>query len=286
MNACYPTGSYDSTELSDSEYRQLPYINASLIKQAIASTKYLEAYLSKDSDESPALVLGSAFHMTMLEPHLFDETFVLGPKVDRRTKVGKAAWAEFIEHHGNKKVLTGADMLRIEGMKQAIASHDEATDLLYPKHQAAYEKVMIYNPDEALTTDGLTTSAMKGKLDVVDFGRGFVVDIKTTQDASPDSVGRTIERFGYDIQAAFYSNLYREVVGENPTFWFVFVEKEPPHGVLVCRLDDDWLEYGAARMKRGINAVDDYRMFGTRDYNNSKGLVLECPAYISARKKG
>ena len=43
----------------------------------------------KDMVQTPALLEGRVQHTVFLEHHKFDEEFVIQPKFDRRTKVGK-----------------------------------------------------------------------------------------------------------------------------------------------------------------------------------------------------
>lgn len=64
-------------------------------------------------------------------------------------------------------------------------------------------------------------------------------DLKTTTDANPEGLARTITNYGYDVQARFYLDAWRAATGESRRFRFIFVEKEPPHAVSVVELLDD-----------------------------------------------
>ena len=48
-------------------------------------------------NNSPALLEGRVQHTVFLEHHKFFDEFAIEPAVDRRTKVGKAEYAEWLE---------------------------------------------------------------------------------------------------------------------------------------------------------------------------------------------
>jgi hypothetical protein len=63
-----------------------------------------------------------------------------------------------------------------------------------------------------------------------------VVDIKTAQSASPGAFGRAVGDYGYDLQAAIYSDVYDCGV------IFCVVESTPPHGCALYELEADVVE--------------------------------------------
>lgn len=75
-------------------------------------------------------------------------------------------------------------------------------------------------------------------------------DIKTTMDASPQAVTRSIMAYGYDIQAAHYTDVWRAATGEDRQFRFVFVEKEAPHECCVVQLGGDSMVMARKRTAR------------------------------------
>lgn len=64
-------------------------------------------------------------------------------------------------------------------------------------------------------------------------------DLKTTTDASPDAVIRSVTAWGYDIQACHYLRVWEAATGEKRRFRFIFVEKEPPFEVSAVELLND-----------------------------------------------
>lgn len=67
--------------------------------------------------------------------------------------------------------------------------------------------------------------------------RPLAVDYKSCADASPGGFTKAIGNYGYHIQAEWYRDGYRALIGEWPEFWFIAQEKEPPYLVGAYRID-------------------------------------------------
>jgi hypothetical protein len=83
--------------------------------------------------------------------------------------------------------------------------------------------------------------------------RPVMIDLKTCEDASPEAVRRAVENYGYDMQAAHYTETWRAATGEERDMLFVFVEKAAPHEVAVVHLlneaghTGDWFQDARAK---------------------------------------
>jgi hypothetical protein len=77
-------------------------------------------------------------------------------------------------------------------------------------------------------------------------------DLKSTTDASPETLAKTIASYGYDLQAAHYLAVWKAATGEDRKFRFIFVEKAAPYGVSVAELyrkpgdEADWFDHADA----------------------------------------
>jgi hypothetical protein len=116
-------GIYVSRELSNEEYHAdtsaISKSGLDLVHRSPAH--YYAAKLDPDrpaeKKDTPALRFGRAFHTLVLEPDLFFQEYaVLPEKVDRRTKAGKEAWAEFEAELGGREALTAEDGQRLGAM--------------------------------------------------------------------------------------------------------------------------------------------------------------------------
>jgi len=108
-------------------------------------------------------------------------------------------------------------------------------------------------------------------------------DWKTTQDISPRAIERTIVKFGYHIQAAFYLRglvaclpAYRRRVSFN----FVFVETEPPYAVRRVVLSPAFLAIGDKACRDAINQWQSAIKRNAWTVTHADTLELEPPAYL------
>lgn len=197
----------------------------------------------KPEAPTPAMVLGSALHSRVLEPEKFPGEYVRAPDVDRRTKDGKAAWAE-LEASG-ATVLSAADWSLCSGMADAVRSHLAADRLL---SRAGGAELSLF------WTDQRTGLECKCRPDYLT-DDGWIVDLKTTEDASPSGFAKSALNFRYHVQAAWYLRGVRQSGGEPRGFVFIAVEKKPPHAVAVYLADDDMVRLGLAEADRCLNRL-------------------------------
>ncbi|HBT01620.1 MAG TPA: hypothetical protein DEB47_17590 [Citreicella sp.] len=101
---------------------------------------------------------------------------------------------------------------------------------------------------------------VRARFDNAPKGKPYLLDLKTTADASPDGCIRAVAEYGLDLQAAFYLDTWHAATGERRKMRFVFVEKAPPYEVGVIELharpgdEADWMDdaYGKAACARAL----------------------------------
>jgi len=193
---------------------------------------------------TPAMILGTAVHSLVLGA---------GQKVvpvDERywsTNAAKAAKAE-AEAAGHLPLLR-AEYDRAHAMADAVQSHEVAGRLFSPARGKA-EQALVWRDAET----GVMCRAMVDHMPhLPTVGIHILVDLKTTTEAGPRAVGKTVANFGYHQQAAFYLDGYRALgLARDPAFLFVFVEKDEPHEVAVYELDQPALAIGAELNRRAV----------------------------------
>ena len=99
--------------------------------------------------QTDAMVMGSAFHKLVLEPDGYSDEFVVCPTVDRRTKVGKEAWALFQNEAAGKTVLMEWMHDQVSAMAEAVKAHPMARFLTTDGEV----ETSIYYKDEAELLD-------------------------------------------------------------------------------------------------------------------------------------
>jgi exodeoxyribonuclease VIII len=167
--------------------------------------------------------MGHAVHCLALEPEKFDERFAVAPKVDRRTTAGKVAWAEYLADCEGKTILDEQDHADAVACVQALNNHPEFAAIMAQPRRVEVE----YQFD-------LFGHRFKARLDCVIDSMRLILDIKTTDDASPHKWQWSAVDYGYHRQAFIYqganelSHANKKPVRESYRFIFAVVEKPKP----------------------------------------------------------
>lgn len=166
--------------------------------------------------ESDAFAMGHAVHCLALEPESFSDRFFVLPKIDRRTKEGKAAYAEIQEASKSKTLLDGDDYADAIACVQALNNHAEfATIMSQPKRVEVPFEFDLFG------------HRFKAKPDCIVDSMRLIVDIKTTDDASPHKWQWSAVDYGYHRQNWIYREALSET-GHDYRFIFAVVEKPRP----------------------------------------------------------
>lgn len=217
-----------------SEYLAVDALSASGIKNILKSPLHFQTRKTAPREETPALILGSAVHCAVLEPYAFGQRYIEAPAIDRRTTAGKEAWRA-LEASG-KEVLSASEYWQTMDMSAAIFAHPTASELL----KEGRPEVSCFSELECVPA--------KCRVDWLR-DDGIVVDLKTTDDASPSGFRRSVAKYGYHIQAAWYLDVLQSLGVAAHTFVFVAVEKSAPYGIGIYELDDDAIELGRERYR-------------------------------------
>ncbi|MBC96427.1 MAG: hypothetical protein CME63_01650 [Halobacteriovoraceae bacterium] len=231
--------------MSNSEYHSNEAIGSTLLK-GIHSKTVLHA-INKKFEETPSLILGSATHAAILEPETFKKEYAVAPKVDRRTKEGKAMWASFVAESNGKTVLTEDQSLVVDSISHSVLSHPVA------------KKVLTGGESESsyFAQDEKTGLMLKCRPDYVN--GGALIDLKTTRDASFEGFSKQIGQLGYHLQAAFYLDVFNKANGTDfKDFFFVAVENVAPYGVAVYQLDEAHIDAGRAAYRAALDQYAEY----------------------------
>lgn len=239
LQPCYLAG------ISDTDYHaDRSRVSSSSLKTLVArSPAHARADLDTPRHDTPALALGRAVHARLLEPESFPERYAVAPQVDRRTKAGRQAWADFAAAHPGAVLLSDADAAVIDGIAASVARHRLASAAL----QGGEAELSGFFDDPE------TGALCRIRPDYLRAADSIMVDVKTAIEASPGAFQRAINSFGYHIQAAFYSMGHERITGEPLSdFLFLAVEKTPPYAVGLYRIDDDALAAGRQQMRRAL----------------------------------
>ena len=225
----------------DNYYEDKSHITNSMLGWLNESPAYFKSQIESQSTSTEPMIFGSAFHCKVLEPEKFDDLYYIIPKIDKRTKAGKEAFAEHLLNAGNKIILTTEQYSKILGMEEAV-NNNETMKELFSCNKAVKESVNVWT--ESIRDDNDETHIIKCK-SLIDLRRDaddLVVDLKTT--ASVKAFTSSIKKFGYDRQAAYYLRglIANKLVSPNARFVFGVVEKQPPFEIAMFELDASVME--------------------------------------------
>jgi len=218
--------------LPNAEYHAHPAISKSGLDRINQSPAHYRSWLTEPRKETPALALGSAAHAYILERDSFFDRYAVSPDgIDRRTKDGKAAWAEFETQSAGKTVIKIEDLQQITAMAGRVWWHQSARELLSEGRAEVSVFGNLWGVDVKCRPDWLRED-------------GIVVDLKTTDDASPDAFPSSVAKWRYHVQAALYQDILALLGIKIKAFVFIAVEKNPPYAVGVYELDAASIEVG------------------------------------------
>ena len=205
--------------------------------------------LNNPIEATPAMRMGTLIHMRLLEPELFKDTVVIVPEFiprDRRTKARKE-WEEAccIGPNGYLDVVESEDARTIEGIYQSVMSRKVSSALL--KGEGETELSIFWREDGWLNC--------KGRLDRYHAPSKTLVDIKTTDDASPVQFAKTLCNRAYHVQFAQYAYGGKQVGLDIENVVVIAIEKKPPYGVGVYQIPEIAMRSGFEQRKRLIEKL-------------------------------
>jgi exodeoxyribonuclease VIII len=221
------------------EYRAFPAFNQSAAKHILTSPAHYQAYINTPQEETKALRFGTFVHSAVLEPHTLDDLYATAPDCDRRTKEGKAEWAEFATANAGKTILDAEE----SAIGHLVASHAR---LALKTHGVQFDATeVMYHVDY----NGVP---LKAAIDGV--AGDYLWDIKTTDDASAAGMLKAIRNYRYNLQAYWYRLVYELATGKRPLgFRFLFVEKEPPFACAVCEVGPELMSWAIADFEKAVS---------------------------------
>ena len=217
-------------DLSHSNYyNDTDYVSNSMLNTISVSPEYFRFRQDNPQPATAPMKLGSAIHMNVLQPEEFNKHYAVSPKFDKRTKVGKEAYAEFSKKHMFKDVISESDYHIIEQITMKLMKDKTVKSLL---QQGEPEKIIQWHNE-------YYNVRCKGMLDYYREGADMIIDLKTTQDASYNGFMRSVKKYKYHKQAAFYLDAVKA-----QRFFIIAVEKTPPFTINVFELGDDMIDEG------------------------------------------
>lgn len=243
-----PTGIW---EVSNADYHAETRLLSNSTKECFRRSKklYYQTFVTKElppAKPTEAKKFGTQFHMAVLEPELFRESYYQEPDVgDRRKKVAKDALAELALNNPGREGIKHEHWLKLQRMRDAVLATAESRKVI--EHLGPVEQSLVWTCPE-------TGLACKCRRDKVLTGRDTVVDIKTTEDASPEGFKVAACRYGLHRNADWYQGGHHEVFGAELRYLFLLVSKTT-YECALYELDNESLNKASVdnlRIKRDL----------------------------------
>jgi hypothetical protein len=294
--------------ISYEDYRRLPGINSSLLKAVDALTpahawsKYLDPEAPPPVDAA-ALIIGNAVHTLVLEREQWEQRYAFPPEdapkrpTDAQRNAAKPSaatttaiefWDAFDAAAAGKTILSRDHVTIAASLEHAIRIHP----VLGPWFASP-------SPLNEISLSWVDPSGAecKARLDAVRIMPDHirVLDLKTTQDGSPREFARSVIRYGYLLQGAFYADAAAACRGaiaelqglpsyalDGMPIVFEFIAAEKAHPYLVARyeLTDDQMAIGRERYQKALAAVHAADATGYWPGYDTAALPLELPGWF------
>lgn len=220
------------------DYTACDAVNSSKLKELARSAQHLKYTIDAGSKDTPQLQLGRIIHTRVLEPDLFEQTYVIEPKVDKRTTVGKEAHAAFLLENAGKICISQDDRTIAEGIYDNIMNHPDGRKIFELDGQ---------NELSVITMDPVTGMRRKIRIDrhMMWDGALTLFDIKSTRDASPAGFPNEIRKYLYHLQGAYYLDnaaVAHEITHDQ--FIIIAGETKPPFAVGIYKIDQPSIDKG------------------------------------------
>lgn len=206
--------------VSNEEYHAMPGISSSGMQSILRSPAHFKA----NKIETSSMAIGTAFHTAILEPEEFKKQYAVNA-FNGTTKAGKERKAEIIA--AGQTCLKQDDYDNVVRMQEAALSNDLVCRLI--GGNVDIELSGFYHDKEYKVDTRI-------RPDIINHDKHCVADLKKVQDARPRAFAQSCTKYGYDIQAAHYLFTTSNIECEKwEDFYFICVEEQPPHGVMVYK---------------------------------------------------
>ena len=231
-----------TASMTREEYNAQPGLSYSGIKELLRSPAHYQLHLKAEREETKALRIGSAVHMGFLLPDKFTASYAQAPECDRRTKDGKALY-----QHALDSLKPGQTLLPSDEYEEVIRLVDAANALVDGglRRANAWAETPLFGRGNS--------TPLKGIPDLITQD-GWIYDLKTCEDASPQGFLQAVRKYRYNLQAYFYRHAVESafkcrVLG----FRFIAVEKEPPYATAVYELGPELMTNAAFDFERVLS---------------------------------
>lgn len=279
------------------DYLALPYMSGSRLSVLRRSPLQLRHSLTEPVRASDALERGTALHLAVLEPALFETRYIVAEPCAATLKSGKRAgqtcgnpglfllrdglgwvcgqhargWGSEVDDSAETISAENDELVR--GMAAAIQAHPRARSLF--EGRGEFEATVIFEDPE-------TGVLCKVRPDRLVERAGMYVALKTTRDGAPWAFPRDAEARGYFLGFALYRRALRAIGWPYQYTAVCAVESAKPHDIACYLVDEESIDLADAEVSRLLRLYADCTKDDTwPGYCPDLFLTLKRPAWAT-----
>ncbi len=239
------------------DYKQIDAVNNSSLGPLKRSLRHYK--MQEFSSETDAMRFGTLCHTALLEPGNMQRYIVmpdLTPGITtangkpaanpKATSAYKQRVAEFHELHSDRTVISQVEMDHLWGVTAAVEENDLASEYLAPVGADRELTIIWICPDTGIKC--------KARIDHWRQSAKRITDLKTTQDGR-NWATKSIDRYDYDRQAAFYQWGMQVLGMDVQEVCFVVVESAAPYGVMAAPMHPETIAGGMNEVRDCIQQL-------------------------------
>jgi exodeoxyribonuclease VIII len=292
-------------DLPMAEYLALPFMSASKLLPLRRSPLQYRHALQTPQGSTDALDRGTALHMAVLEPLLFEGHYTVAeacmqPLGKKSSRPGEPCGTRGLLLHRDlgwlcgvhvkgcgdgidtsREILTADNYASVIGMRNAILAHDRARSLFEGKGE--FEVTIVFDDPE-------TGIRCKCRPDRYVARASMLVDIKSSFDAAPSDFPRLAENRGYFHKLAFYRRGLRAVEWPLTEIAVLAVEPDAPHDLAPYLIEDmkdlDAADADISRLLRVLRQCEDNDRWPGYAASEDGFLMLRRPKWAEEGNNG
>ena len=222
--------------ISNDDYHSSNGLSRSALWQLTKSPKhFFYHYLDvnkEPEDDGIALIRGEAVHTLVLEPMKFRERFIIQPEINKRTKLGKAEYEEFMLRNEGLNIITKEQYDEFYAIADSVLMHEWSSGLF---SDAKIEQSIFFTHEKTGLQCKVKPDAWLGSV---------VTDLKTTSDASPRAFKSSAYKYGYFLQCGMIKCALESIGETLEEFVFFCVETSKPYPCALYRVPQEVFTYG------------------------------------------
>lgn len=227
-------------DISLEQYHALPSLSSTRIRCFCTDRiEHYERYIAGDNPvtATQSMRTGTAYH-AMLEGDT--DSYAVIPS-DIKVRRGKK-WEEFRDSNPGKTLLHQSEMDNVLEMLERVQLHSEADRIVSTEGDCEMTYLCEYNE-----------LSLRCRVDKQFVGGKYVVDYKSAADASLSGFRKSIGKFRYDLQQAFYEHVMKCCGVMVEEFYFLVQKNAFPWTIGVYQIPDDWMEEAREMVLRGLD---------------------------------